>query len=313
MEKEHKGTDSDLTDEDYLRECTLRNPAFIKARRAFQKRWGSSADILGLPPPTVGLKLKDLRSHLDKQPPYLKALVSIQNDWPSVNAFDIIGEEETSKQVGPKVRLAPYHPALWPKDGSILLQIHRTVIGEEIKGDYQRIKHQLAPQIKTHEGEWKYVRRRRKKGQTRLKTEILKLANRPTLAGEWIAVSVDPMSTGDEFRRDFERIKRSFPKRRQRVGQRRMKLDIYDMCEKGWRFPRIAFAVRRSHSTVYDLLETVCRDIGITKVKGKPMVDPDFYLDEHHSTCSQCQKGRLCHLAESKLGIKHMKFLPSNS
>ena len=313
MEKEHKGTDPDLTDEDYLRECTLRNPAFIDARRAFQKRLGPSTDIFGFPPPKVGLKFNELKSRWNKQGPYLKALVSIINDWPTVNAFDIIGDAGKSNQVGPKVRLVTDYPDLWPKDGSILLQFHRTVTGEEIKGDYQKIKYQLSPQVKTHEGEWKYVRRRRKKGQTRLKTEIFKLDNRPTLAGEWITVRVDPMSTGDEFRRDFEKIKRSFPKRRQRRSQWKLKLAIYDMYQDNWQIPKIALAVRRLRPTVYDLLSSVCRDIGITKVKGKPMVDPDFSLNEHYPTCSQCLKGRLCRLAESRTGIRHMKFIPPNS
>ncbi|MCZ6625867.1 MAG: hypothetical protein O7B35_16830, partial [Deltaproteobacteria bacterium] len=260
-------------------------------------------DIFGFPPPKVGLKFNELMSRWNKQGPYLKALVSIINDWPTVNAFDIIGDAGKSNQVGPKVRLLTDFPYLWPKDGSILIQFHRTVTGKKIELDFQRIKQQLAPQIRTQQGEWKYVRKRRKRGQSRIKTEIYTLANRPTLAGEWITISVDPMSTGAEVRRDVEGINSSLSKRRQR-GQRRLKLDIFDKYQSGWSIRKIALANRRKRSTVYELFDTVCKDIGKAKVKGKPLVDDKFDPKEHFPTCRQCQTGpRLCRLAETHLGI----------
>ena len=174
------------------------------------------------------------------------------------------------------------HPDLWPKDGSILIQFHQSATIEEIKGPFNAITQQFDPQMRTQEGKWKYKRRRRQKGQGRLKIEIYELANRPTQAGEWITVRVDPMTRWDEARPDIEEIKRSLPKRRQRVGQRRLKLKIHDMhYDEGKSFRQIAKAMGKAQSTVFDLFISVCKDIGITTEKGKLRSDPFFDLQQH--------------------------------
>jgi len=303
---------SDLSDEEYLRECTLRNLAFIEARGAFQKRWDSSNDLFGLPPPKAGLTVKELKSRGDKQKAYLAAVVSFLNDWPAVSPFDLIDAGDQPKQLGPKVRLAPYNPALWPKDGSILLQIHRTVTGKGIELPFQRIMEQLDPQVRVHQGECKYVRKRQRNGQSRKMMEVWGPANGWTLAREWIIVRVGPMATGKEARKGWERIKLSLPRRRQRKSQRSLKLAIYDMYSDNWRIPKIALATKRKRSTVYDLFDTVCKDIGIARVKGKPLVDPKFTLKEHIPTCRQCRTGpRLCRYAETGLGLASLNPMQS--
>jgi len=141
--------------------------------------------------------------------------------------------------------------------------------------------------------------------------EVWGPANGRTLAREWIIVRVVPMATGKEARKGWERIKRFLPIRRQR-GQRKLKLDIFDMYQSGWPIQKIAIAISRKRSTVYDLFDTVCKDIGKAKVKGKPLVDLNFNLKEHIPTCRQCHTGpRLCRLAETNIGLDSLNPMQS--
>lgn len=59
------------------------------------------------------------------------------------------------------MRLAPYSPVTWPRDGSLLLRVHPAATGDEVKQAWQKIKRELIP-----------TKRRLRRGERRLKLSI---------------------------------------------------------------------------------------------------------------------------------------------
>lgn len=229
-----RSTSRDLTDEEYLRECTLRNPAFVTALRDFRKRWPFPPSF---PPSQVGLRIEAVKQYQAQERAYLAELVKFCNDWPSITPSDVIGGASTL--AGPKVRLAPYSPVTWPHDGSLLLCVHRTATGDEVKQAWQGIK------------------------------------------------------------------KAFFPGKRIRRGEKALKLRIYDLYVKDNKtFREIANQVKKPLRTVAYLFGSVCKDIPHPSEKGKKRLDLTFDHKGHFATCSTCLKGRLCPVAEQKLGLK---------
>lgn len=155
------------TEEEYRRWCTLQNPAFIEAKREFLKRWQSEPDlfaesILVARKAERGKGWDAIREQQRKQGRFLSELVKFCNAWPSITPGDIIAAASTTP--GPKVRLAPYSPLTWPRDGSLLLCVYPTATGDEIKKAWREIKTAI------QQGKAK-----RLSGQRRLKSEIYEL------------------------------------------------------------------------------------------------------------------------------------------
>src|SRR3989338_1184122 len=129
----------DLTEEEYRRWCTLQNPAFVTALTDFRKSWPSPPSF---PPPRVGLRIDAVKQYQAQERAYLAELIKFCHYWPSVGVSDITGEGSSTP--GPKVQLAPYSPVTWPRDGSIVLYVHPTAIGDEVESGFQRIKREIA-------------------------------------------------------------------------------------------------------------------------------------------------------------------------
>lgn len=223
------------TEKEYRRWCTLQNPAFLTALRDFRKRWPSPPSF---PSPQVGLRIQAVKQSQAQETAYLAELVKFCNGWPSITPGDVIGG--VSAPPGPKVRLAPYSPLTWPRDGSLLLCVCPTTTGNEIKKAWHEIKTALRQgKAKRFSGRW------------RLKSEIYEL--------------------------------------------------YYD---QGMKLPAIAKTLKKPVSTVAYLLGSVCQDIGHVRVRDQKRMDLAFDLGEHYANCAECQRGRLCTLAEEKAGLK---------
>lgn len=237
-----ESTSRDLTDEEYRRECTLRNSAFIKARRTFVECWQSEQDLFAEPIVVTrkverGKGLDAIKEQQRKQGQFLAEVIRFCNAWPSITPQDVIGGATSAP--GPKVRLASYSPLTWPRDGSLLLSVDPTTTGEEIKQQWQKIKRGLG---------------------------LIKHRSR---------------------------------------AEKALKIRIYDLRIKdGKDFRKIAKATGKPASTVFSLFVSACRDIGHVIDKKQKRKDPAFDLQEHFSGCSSCQTGRLCRLAEEKTGVK---------
>jgi len=80
-----------------------------------------------------------------------------------------------------------------------------------------------------------------------------------------------------------------------------LRLEVYDLYRQGKKHFEIAKVLRKSISTVYNLLASVCKDIGLPK--SKRGTDPSFDHKEHYAGCPSCRKGLLCRLAETKMGL----------
>lgn len=236
-----KPTTRDLSHENYRRECTLRNSAFREDRKHFLARWESESDlfvdaIVVARKAQRGQGLEAMKEQQLKQRRYNAEMIELCHKWPSITPSDISGA--ATGEPGPKVRLAPFSPTSWPRDGSILLCVDKTTTGDEIKRQWQSIKRGL------HLNE-----------------------------------------------------------RRVRGSQQNLKLRIFDMYyEDNKTLGRIASVLGKPIQTVYRLLIAVCREIG--KVRDKSRADPSFDEKAHWGDCSLCQKGTLCSLAETKLGLK---------
>ena len=293
-----RSTSRDLTDKEYLRECTLRNPAFIKARREFLKRWESEPDLFAEPIVLArkaerGKGLDAIKEQQRRQGRFWSELITLCNDWPSITPNDVIGGASTTP--GPKVRLAPYSPGTWPRDGSLLLCVHPTVTGIEFKRSFQKIKKNL-----------RLVRHGKATPQTHETSPKVRFVKRVGQSGnESIFLSVTPAATGDDAKREFHKIKRAVSRRRLRLGSLQLKLSVYDMyVDEGKSFRQIARVARKHPSTVFDLFASACRDIGrIGRSSREMRLDPLFNHQEHFSTCPSCQKGWACKLAAEKIGL----------
>lgn len=77
-----------------------------------------------------------------KQGRYLREVIEFHHRWPTINPDDVQGAASSSPP-GPKVRLAPYSPTYWPRDGSVLLSVHSTATGDEVKRGWREIKRGL--------------------------------------------------------------------------------------------------------------------------------------------------------------------------
>ncbi len=279
-------TSQDLTDEEYRRECTLRNHAFIKARREFLNRWQSEPDLFAEPIVVArkaerGKGLDAIKEQQLKQGRFLSELVKFCNGWPSITPGDVIGG--VSAPPGPKVQLAPYSPVSWPRDGSLLLWVHPTATGDEVKSCFQRIKREIAPK----------KRDRRKRSQKKVSVQNVNLE-----AGkESIILCVGQMATGKDVKREFQSAKKAYWPRRLRKGTRRLKVEVYNLYYQGTRLQDIAWRLGISRPAVYDLLRAVCKDIGRETQGGKPVFDASSDWDnweKHKPDCPSCGKGRFC-------------------
>ncbi|MBI2089926.1 MAG: hypothetical protein HYT78_14510 [Deltaproteobacteria bacterium] len=122
---------SELSDKDYLRECLYRNPDFIEAKRAFQKRWPNEKDLF----PDKNIRVSEFNA---QQTAYFHDWVNFWWDWPG---SILLGENDQAQPTTqPKVSLAQDIPSSWPRDGSIVLRVHPTATGDEVKRAWQRIK-----------------------------------------------------------------------------------------------------------------------------------------------------------------------------
>lgn len=294
--REEVGTELEQSFQDsareYFRQLTLRDPSFKEDLKQLKERWPSPPCF---PPPQTGLKLQAINQWQDQQRAYMADLMRLQECWSSVALEDIavLGDPSKHHQLGPKVRLAPY--PLWPKDGSMFLQVHPMTTADEFKRAFQTIKRKLG-----------LVRHRKATLQTQETSPMVRLVQHVGLSGnELIFVSVTPTATGDDAKREFHKIKRAVSRRRLRLGSLQLKLSVYDMyVDKGKSFRQIARVVGKHPSTVFDLFVSVCRDMGTNKKSSREMrFDPLFDHQEHFSTCLSCQKGWACKLAAEKIGL----------
>jgi hypothetical protein len=124
---------------------------------------------------------------------------------------------------------------------------------------------------------------------------------------------IDPTTTGDEIKRQWQNIKKGLRLSQKRVrGTKALKLRIYDLYIQDRKtFQQIASETKKSVSSVYGLFISACNDIGHVREQTQKRMDPRFDLREHCSSCRQCKAGRLCHLAEEKAGLK-MRYLREN-
>lgn len=238
-----KSAQRDLTDEEYRRQCTLRNPAFIKEREVFQNRWTSEPDLFAEAIVVArtakrGQGIEAIKEQQRKQGRFFHELTELRQRWPSIAPGDIDSARVAAGEPGPKVQVVFELKGIWPRDGSVRLRVDPTTTGDEIKQQWQKIK--------------------------------------------------------DGLRLTEHRVRR---------GQQTLKLQIYDMrCGGDKTLSQIATGLIKPISTVYRLFVAVCRDIGNVREKGH--ADPSFDEREHWDNCSLCQKGGLCSLAEKKLGLK---------
>jgi len=215
----------------------------------------------------------------------LAELIDLCNQWPTVTPFDVIAEVGRHGEVGPKVRLAPYVPALWPKDGSILLQVLRTTIGDEFKSAFLGLNREI-PSLRVGKG----------KPEKSGVTPKVSLAVPAYPSDEFIFLCVNPTATGEEVRREFRRIKRESSKRRLRMGQWQLKLTIYKMYDKHFSFEEIARKVKKPLSNVHYLHGEVQQDI-----ENVERNDRSETFKEHAGKCpSHCAKGYPCSYAEKR-------------
>src|SRR5215831_5379144 len=142
-----KSPSREITGEEYLRQCTLRNPAFRKEQKEFSNRWNSQT-LLFTEPSIVARKKRGqpieafMEEEQRKQGRYLREVIEFHHRWPTINPDDVQGAASSSPP-GPKVRLAPYSPTYWPRDGSVLLSVHSTATGDEVKRGWREIKRGL--------------------------------------------------------------------------------------------------------------------------------------------------------------------------
>jgi len=151
-------------------------------------------------------------------------------------------------------------------------------------------------------------------------------------SGTFIHTMIHETLSGDEVKKEWQRMKKAFNASRRRetfvgvpligvprhtkmegktVFQRfrpeiaKQKLKIYDMYVKeGKTILEIVQHLKVPRSSVHRLLTSVCIDIGYNRPKGQFHFNPSFDLHTHFSGCSPCQTGILCSLAEEKLGLK---------
>src|SRR3989338_5675035 len=207
----------DLTEEEYRRWCTLQNPAFVTALTDFRKSWPSPPSF---PPPRVGLRIEAVKQYQAQERAYLAELVKFCNAWPTITPDDIIGGATTAP--GPKVRLAPYSPVTWPRDGSLLLWVHPTATGDEVERGFQRIKRNM------------HLKRRGREKRSQKKVSVQKVNLEP--GKESIILRVGPTATGKDAEREFQRAKKAYWPRRLRKGTRRLKMEVYNLYRQEPKF-----------------------------------------------------------------------------
>jgi hypothetical protein len=237
----------DITDEEYRRMCTLESPAFRKDKETFLNHWKHEDDLFAEPIVVAckaerGAGIEAIKDQQRRQGEFMAELIELCHKWPSITPGDVQGAP--SSVPGPKVRLAPYSPRTWPRDGSVLL-------------------------------------------------------------------SVDPTTTGDEIKRQWQNIKKALGRRSQRQGasDRALKLRIYKLyqarAQSGARpinnFSEIARIVKKKRSTVVGLYDSVYKDIHGIKPKSIRRLTPDFKFADHFSSCLECQTKGICALANDEL------------
>ncbi len=125
---------SDLSPSTYLREVTLRKPKFQQALRNFQRQIPPDFDWY-MPPRTGG---RHTREEWEEQKRRIGVeLVEFLKRWPFISVDDLTGDPTR-----PKVFAVFEHPT---PPGFILLQVHLSATGDEVKRTFQRIKRELAP------------------------------------------------------------------------------------------------------------------------------------------------------------------------
>lgn len=135
----------DLTDEEYRRECTVRNPAFIKDRRQLLKRLASENRLFAEPIVVArgadrGRGIEAIAEQQRKQAQFFSEAIALRNKWPGVNLDDIVGERSSATATPPKIQVAFGLRAAWPGDGSVLLRVDASTSGDEIKQQWLKIK-----------------------------------------------------------------------------------------------------------------------------------------------------------------------------
>jgi len=232
-----KNQTSDLSDEEYLRQCSLRNHLFKKEQQAFLDRWPAPPQF---PPPQIGLRLKTVQEWQAQEKAYMAEFINFVERWRVPPTTGALGEP------APKVSLAKYDPSFWPP-GRVLLDVDSKTTGDEVKKAWQKIKAAL-----------RQSKAKRLSGQRRLKLEIYDLYYPPAAA----------------------------------PYDRRMNL------------PAIAKKLKKPVSTVAYLLGSVCQDIGRVREKGQKRMDLAFDFGKHFPNCAECQRRQSpCRFAEENMGL----------
>jgi hypothetical protein len=291
---QRRRTFQDLTEEYYRRWCTLQNSAFDKALKEFSKRWESEPDlweasIVVARKAERGKGIVAIQDQQQKQGQFLSELIKVCNAWPSITPGDVL-VIEGALAFGPKVRLAPYSPVTWPRDGSLLLYVHPTATGDAVESAFQMIKREIAPK----------KRDRRKRSQKKVSVQNVNLEP----GKESIILRVEPTATGKHVKNEFQSAKKVYWPRRHRKGTRRLKVEIYNLYRQGTTFQHIAYRLGISRPTVYDYLRAVAKDIGEEAAGGKPAFPGwDDWEKNHKPGCPSCRKGHLCRSWAQSIGL----------
>jgi hypothetical protein len=122
---------SEMSEEDYLRECQSRNPEFIKAERDVQKRRQTLF-------PDESIRLSEFNA---EQMAWFEDFINFWYDHPG----PVLLGNHDYPNIQPKVMYVRDMPGSWPRDGSIILRVHPTATGDEVKRAYQKIKRRFFP------------------------------------------------------------------------------------------------------------------------------------------------------------------------
>jgi hypothetical protein len=115
-----------LSEKDYLIECQKRNPDFILAQRDLEKRRRTLF-------PDENIRLSECNA---QQKAWVNDFI---NSWWH-RPGPLLLESHDHPYSRSKVCLVADTPDSWPRDGSILIRVHPTATGDEVKRAYEKIK-----------------------------------------------------------------------------------------------------------------------------------------------------------------------------
>ena len=122
---------SELSEKDYFIECQKRNPDFIAAERELEKRRQNLF-------PDENIRLSEFN---DQQRAWFNDFINFWWDRPG----PLLLETHDYPYSQTKVCLVADTRGSWPRDGSIVLRVHPTATGDEVKRAYQKIKRRFFP------------------------------------------------------------------------------------------------------------------------------------------------------------------------